>query len=168
MARVRFVFCDGFLAGPPAALRAAPRRKVKLESQWYGLYRTLCAIERRCDKNQLLRWSHLQEAGHVRQDYWPPVFGAFLAALQGATRFGDVKGLDDEDPQGYLARYVSDRFALQCAVLYTERPSPRMAFLNVGGKGDCDAALKALRDAETARDAIAVIRSDGAPPAEEC
>lgn len=155
---MRFIFTKGFLDGPPAADTAAPRLKARLNMRHLQLFRVLQAVEKGCRSSRVLHWSHLQEAGHVRRDYWPPEFGAFLAGLYGGMRFSDIKGLNDPDPDGYVAGYRSERFDLDCAVIFTEKPQARMAFLSVGTPVECRKLLKQFQKPDQAKAVIGQIR----------
>lgn len=155
----RFVFSQDFVVGPPEAHRSPPLHKTRLERRHQGLYGVLRRVERVIDTGSHLRRAHVEEAAHVRVDYPPSEFGAFLVGFSETFAFSTVQGLNDPDAEGYFGRYHSERFDLHCAVLFTEQPSPRLGFLSVGGYVECRALLKDLKSAECAAKAISAMRA---------
>ncbi len=158
MSDLNFFITNGFLDALDTAGKLAPRAAAKAKARIFKLKRYLDGIEHSWRDPDHLRWSHVEQAHHVKNAYPPPAFGAFLSELENALLFQKIKGLNDRDPEGYFARFRARRFELACVVLYTEHPDRRLAFLSVGTLADCNRRLSDLRSAAVARNVIAELR----------
>ncbi|MDW3222697.1 MAG: hypothetical protein R8G34_07360 [Paracoccaceae bacterium] len=159
MSDLNFIITNGFSTALEEAGKLGPRAASKAKLRIFGLIRYLRGIEHSWRRADHLRWSHIEQSRHIRQDYPPPEFGAFLCNFEKPVLFQSVKGLNDPDSQGYFARFRSRKFELASVVLYTEQPDRRMAFLSVGTLADCDRRLSDLRDAKRARQLISQVRA---------
>ncbi|WP_425655637.1 hypothetical protein [Roseobacter sp. EG26] len=159
MSDLNFLITNGFSTALEEAGKLGPRAASKAKLRIFGLIRYLRGIEGSWRNPDHLRWNHVQEARHIRKDYPPAEFGAFLSDLEKPVRFDDIEGLQDSDAEGYFARFRSRRFELACLVLYTELPDRRLAFVSVGTLADTNRRLKALSDAKHAKLLISQVRA---------
>lgn len=159
MSDLNFLITNGFSTALEDAAKLGPRAASRAKLRIFGLIRYLRGIEYSWRVADHLRWSHVEQARHIRKDYPPPEFGAFLRDMENPFLFQSVKGLSDPDNEGYFARFRSQRFELSCMVVYTELPDRRLAFLSAGTLTDCNRRLAGLSDAKRARQVISQVRA---------
>lgn len=159
MSDLNFLITNGFSTALDDAAKLGPRASSRAKLRIFGLIRYLRGIEHSWRQADHMRWSHVDQARHIRQDYPPPEFGAFLYDLEKPLLFQNIEGLNDPDPQGYFARFRSRKFELASVVLYTENPDRRMAFLSASTLADCDRRLSGLKDAKRAKQLISQVRA---------
>lgn len=159
MSDLNFLITNGFSIALENAGKLGPRAASKAKLRIFGLIRYLRGVENSWRNPDHLRWSHVQEARHVKQKYPPVEFGAFLCDLEKPVLFQSIAGLEDSDVEGYFARFRSRKFELASLVVYTEHPDRRLAFLSAGTLADCDQRLAAIRDAKRATQLIAQVRA---------
>ncbi|WP_299738553.1 hypothetical protein [uncultured Roseobacter sp.] len=159
MSDLKFFTTNVFLDALDRAGKLAPRAAAKSKSRIFGLKKYLDGIEYSWRDPDHLRWSHVDEARHIKKAYPPPEFGAFLCEIEKPLVFQSIEGLKDPDPEGYFARFRSRKFELACVVLYTEKPDRRLAFMLVGTLAECNKKLAALKEATQARRVISDLRA---------
>ncbi|WP_263845293.1 hypothetical protein [Roseobacter sinensis] len=155
---MNFFITNGFLDALDRAGKLAPRAAARAKVRIFKLKRYLDGVEHSWRNPDHLRWSHVEQAHHIKSGYPPPEFGAFLSDLEKPVLFQQITGLNDKDEEGYFARFHARRFNLACVVLYTEQPDRRLAFLTVGTLTECNRTLTDLRDAAVAKKVIAELR----------
>ncbi len=159
MSDLNFLITNGFLTALENAGKLAPRAAARAKVRVFKLRKYLDGVEYSWRNPDHLRWSHIDQARHVKNSYPPPEFGAFLCEIEKPLLFQNIAGLNDPDPEGYFARFRSRRFELACLVVYTEQPDRRLAFPVVGTLAECNRHLTALRDKKLAKKLIADVRA---------
>ncbi|MBW4707540.1 hypothetical protein KX928_07055 [Roseobacter sp. YSTF-M11] len=159
MSDLTFLITNGFSIALEQAGKLGPRAASKAKLRIFGLIKYLRGVENSWSDADHLRWSHVEQAHHVKKDYPPAEFGAFLAGLERPLLFHKIEGLDDPDPQGYFARFRSRKFELACFVVYVEQPDRRLVFLSVGTLADSNRKLAAMADRQAARQLISEVRA---------
>ncbi|WP_187430895.1 hypothetical protein [Roseobacter fucihabitans] len=159
MSDLNFIITNGFSTALEEASKLGPRAASRAKLRIFGLIRYLRGVEHSWRRADHLRWNHVEQVRHIKKDYPPAEFGAFLSDIENPFLFQSVEGLSDPDPEGYFARFRSRRFQLACVVLYTERPDRRLAFLSVGTLTDCNRRLGGLHDAKQAKQVISQVRA---------